>query len=174
MTITIRINPNAFGAGQVLAAFATTANAPYARPLQYPDVPRPVGQSNKSFIATASPLTARSNIREDGTFPDAPASTRDAKPITIIHISPTSGSTVLRADPFKKFRAEYDPSYGLNVGMSPVELEDTVFETALEESSGSAFKANLQELISLGVIIVEQNGTELTAIDIRDFTASTS
>lgn len=178
MTITIRIEPTAFNSGGPLESFATTSVLPYANPLQYPEVPLPIGTPEGAtgapgpgFIASASPLTFRSNIREDGTFPTPPVTSMSYRHHIIVHVSPTSGSTIIRGDRFNPARAEFDPSYGLNVGVSAVMMEDSVFETAIKEASGFAFRANLQELVALGIIEVAHDGTVLDETDIRDFTA---
>ena len=198
MTIGIRIDPDAFEPGQPLEAFKTRANPPYASPLQYPEVPLPLGTTGTTgapgpvscatasptgrfVVATASPMSHRTNIREDGTFPAAlagspPGATGEAgseeqQQDVLVHISPTSGSTIIRGNNFIASRAEFDPAYGLDIGVAIVELDDSVFETAINEPIGAQFLACLQDLVVRGIIEVLDNGVAMTAEQIRDFAA---
>ncbi len=198
MTIGIRIHPDAFEPGNPLEAFKLRANPPLAGSLQYPEVPRPIGTtgytgapgpvngataqpSGRYVIATASPMSHRTNIREDGTFPTDLAGsppgatgevgTEEQQQDVLVHVSPTSGSTIIRGNNFSASRAEFDPAYGLDVGTAPVQLHDSVFETAINEPIGAQFLACLQDLVVRGIIEVAQDGTPLTAEQIRDFAA---
>jgi hypothetical protein len=91
----------------------------------------------------------------------------------LVHISPTSGSTIIRGNNFLPSRAEFDPAYGLDVGIAYVELNDSVFETAINEPIGSQFLACLQDLVARGIIEVFGSTLDrvLTTEEIRNFTA---
>ncbi len=196
MTIGIRIDPDAFEPGQPLEAFKLRANPPLAQPLQYPEVPLPIGTtgytgapgpvkgatanpSGRYVIASASPRTYRTNIREDGTFPSAlvgspagatgEAGTEEQMQDVFVHISPTSGSTIIRGNNWVPSNAEFDPAYGLDIGVSQLFINPSVFETAINEPIGAQFLASLQDLVVRGIIEVLDDGTPLTAEGIRDF-----
>jgi hypothetical protein len=187
MTIGIRIDPDAFEPGQPLEAFKTRANPAYANPLQYPEVPLPLGTTGTTgapgpgFIASCSPMTHRTNIREDGTFPDAlaasppgatgEAGTEEQQQDVLVHVSPTSGSTIIRGNNWNPSRAEFDPAYGLDVGITQVMIDPSVFETAVNEPIGAQFLACLQDLVVRGIIEVLDDGTPMTPEQIRDFQA---
>lgn len=187
MTIGIRIDPSAFDPGGPLEAFRVRANPALASPLQFPEVPLPLGTTGTTgapgpgFIASASPQFHRTNIREDGTFPDALVAspegatgvvgTEDQEADILVHISPTSGSTIIRGNNFIKSRAEFDPAYGLDVGITPIQLDESVFETALNDPIGGQFLASLQDLVVRGIIEVADDGSVLTPELIRNFSA---
>lgn len=187
MTIGIRIDPDAFEPGQPLEAFKLRASPAYARPLQFPEVPLPLGTTGTTgapgpgFIASASPQFHRTNIREDGTFPAAlvgspigatgEAQTEEQQQDVLVHISPTSGSTIIRGNNFIPSRAEFDPAYGLDIGVTVVELDPSVFETAINEPIGNQFLASLQDLVVRGIIEVLNNGSTMTPEEIRNFAA---
>jgi hypothetical protein len=59
----------------------------------------------------------------------------------------------------------------MDVTLDGLTMEDELFETALDDPVGAGFRANVQDLVVRGIIIVELDGTPLTAIQIRDFTA---
>jgi hypothetical protein len=187
MTIGIRIDPDAFEPGNPLEAFKARANPPYANPAQYPVVPLPLGTTGTTgapgpgFIASCSPMTLRTNILEDGTFPDAvvaspegatgvPGTVQQQQDV-LVHVSPTSGSTIIRGNNWNPSRAEFDPAYGLDIGVAPTDINDSVFETAINEPIGAQFLACLQDLVVRGIIEVADNGTPMTPEQIRDFTA---
>jgi len=177
MTISIKIHPTAFGATGPLAGFATKESAPHANPLQFPDAPLPLGTEGTTgapgpgFIASASPQGFRTNIGEDGTFPVAPPSTEDTTLTTVVHVSPTSGSTVVQGKPPVFSKIEDNPAYGLDVTLAGIELDEPVFESAVNDPIGGQFKSNLMDLVSRGVILVQDDGVTMEATDIRDFTA---
>ena len=188
MTIGIRIDPDAFEPGQPLEAFKLRANPALANPLQFPEAPLPLGITGTTgapgpgFIASASPLSHRTNIREDGTFPDAlagsppgatgEAGTEEQMQDVLVHISPTSGSTIIRGNNFIKSRAEFDPAYGLDVGITPIQLDNSVFETAINDPIGGQFLANLLDLVVRNIIEVALDGSVQTLVQIRDFVAT--
>jgi hypothetical protein len=152
--------------------------APLANTLQYPKAPLPLGITGTTgapgpgFIASASPLTFRSNINEDGTFPTAPGATADERQDIMVHISPTSGSSIIRGGVWKAENAEFDPTYGLNVTTKGVQVQQDVFETAIQEPIGSQFMANLQDLVDRSIVEVEDEyGNILTPREIRDYEA---
>ena len=130
------------------------------------------GAPGPGFIASASPLTFRSNIGEDGSFPVAPPTTEDTTLITLVHVSPTSGSTVLQGKPPVFSKIETNPAYGLDVGIAPLELEEPVFEAALNDPIGAQFSANLMDLVTRGILLVQDDGVTMDPGDIRDFTAA--
>ncbi len=187
MSITIRIHPDAFLSDGPLAAFKARANPPFARPLQYPEVPLPLGTTGTTgapgpgFIASASRQVFQTNIREDGTFPDpleasppgitGEVGTENQEENVIVHIAPTSGSTIIRGNNWLAAQAEFDPAYGLDVGTSPITLDESVFETAINDPIGGQFLANLQDLVVRLIIEVADDGVVMTAEDIRDFAA---
>jgi len=179
MPISIRIHPDAFNAGGPLAGFQTRPNPPFAFPLQPPQVPsfnNPPGSTfapGPGFIASASPLTHRTNIAEDGsTGAAAPSPTSEEKNQIIVHIAPTSGSTVIRGDTFVPGRIEFNPAYGLNVGIAPIELQEDLFEQALSETVGNGFITHLQDLITRGIIEVrDESGSVMDAGDLASYTA---
>lgn len=187
-TVSMRIHPNAFDPDGPLDVFKDRANPSYARPLQYPAIPLPIGVTGTTgapgpgFIASASPQTYRTNIREDGTFPPALAAsppgatgevgTLEQKHKIIVHVSPTSGSTVIRGMPFLPSSIELNPAYGVDVGVAPVEIQADVFEAALNEPIGGQFKANLQDLVTRGVLeVTDDVGNVMNASDIANYTA---
>ncbi len=185
MTIGIRIDRDAFEPGQPLEAFKFRANPAFASPLQFPEVPLPLGTTGTTgapgpgFIASASPMSHRTNILEDGTFPAAlvasppgatgEVGTEEQMQDVLVHISPTSGSTILRGNNFLPSRAEFDPAYGLDIGVTGVELDPSVFETAINEPIGAQFLACLQDLVVRGIIEVLDDGAVMTPEEIRDF-----
>jgi hypothetical protein len=91
----------------------------------------------------------------------------------MVHVSPTSGSSVVRGgSDWNPDTAEYDPSYGLNVPISGITLQSDVFETALNEPVGMQFRANLQDYVSRGILIVRNDGgTPMTPKQIGDYQA---
>jgi hypothetical protein len=152
--------------------------APVSNTLQYPAAPLPLGTTGTTgapgpgFIASASPLTYRSNINEDGTFPTAPGATADERQDVMIHISPTSGSSIIRGGAWQAENAEFDPTYGLNVTTKGVQVQQDVFETAVQEPIGSQFMANLQDLVNRNIVEVEDEyGNTMTPREIRDYEA---
>ena len=200
MTIGIRIDPDAFEPGQPLEAFKLRASPAHAGSLQYPEVPLPIGTTGETgapgpdygatssptgrfVIATASPMHRTTNILEDGTFPadlagsppgaTGEAGTEEQMQDVLVHISPTSGSTIIRGNNFVPSRAEFNPAYGLDIGVAYVELNDSVFETAIKEPIGSQFLACLQDLVVRKIIEVYDSTKVrvLTTEEIRDFTA---
>jgi hypothetical protein len=124
-------------------------------------------------------MTHRTNILEDGTFPDAlagsplgatgEAGTEEQQQDVLVHISPTSGSTVIRGNNWVASNAEFDPAYGLDIGVTQTMIDPSVFETAINEPIGAQFLASLQDLVVRGIIEVLDDGTPLTAEGIRDF-----
>ncbi len=90
----------------------------------------------------------------------------------LVHIAPTSGSTIIRGNNWLSSRAEFDPAYGLDVGVKPITLNESVFETAINDPIGGQFLANLQDLVARGIIEVADDGTPLTPEQIRDFAAT--
>jgi len=173
MAVQIKILATAFDAGQPLEAYATRPRQAFANTLQYPAVPAALNDdATTPRIATASPLTARSNILEDGTFPTAPGTTIDQKIDVVVHVSPTSGSTVIRGNNWDPSKAEFDPAYGLDVTVSGVAIQDDVFESAINEPIGAQFTANLQDLVARGILEVKNSsGAVLDPGEIADFVA---
>lgn len=178
MTISIKIHPSAFGSTGPLADFASKPSPRLARQLQYPDVPLPIGTPEgftgapgPGFIASASPLGFRTNIGEDGSSPSAPPATEDTTLTTVVHVSPTSGSTVVQGKPPVFSNIEDNPAYGLDVTLAGVELEESVFEQALNDPIGGQFKSNLMDYVERGILLVQDDGATLDSADIRDFTA---
>ena len=87
-------------------------------------------------------------------------------------MSPTSGSTIIRGNNFIPSNAEFDPAYGLDVTVSGVELQNDVFETAVNEPIGAQFKANLQDLVERNILeVLNHLGTPLSAGAIANYTA---
>lgn len=178
MAISIRIHPNAFDAGGPLEGFNTRPNPPFANPLSSPRVPsfnNPPGSPlypGPGFIASTSPLTHRTNINEDGTAPPTPpASTTDEAQDVRVHISPTTGSAILRGRPFRPGNVELDLAYGIDVGIAPSEIQEDLFESALNDTVGRQLMATLQDLIIRQIIEVrDQAGIILTAQAVADFT----
>jgi hypothetical protein len=165
MAINIIIDPLAYGAGGPLEKFASKRV-----PNTYPKLhePRLDEVTATGYIASAPRLTGSSNILDDGSFPIAEGSTGaflppdpvDTTEDLVVHVSPTSGSAVVRGgSDWNPNQAEYDPSYGLNVPISGVTLQNDVFETALNEPVGMQFRANLQDLVSRGILIVTEGPT---------------
>jgi len=177
MAVSIRIHPNAFDAGGPLEGFDVRANPPFANTLSSPRVPsfnNPEGSPlapKPGFIASASPLTHRTNINEDGTSaPAAPSATRNEAQDVRVHISPTTGSSILRGRPFQPGNVEFDLAYGIDVGIAPSSIDENLFETALLDTVGRQFMATLQDLIMRQIIEVrDQNGVVLTAQTLADF-----
>ncbi len=101
------------------------------------------------------------------------AGTEEQMQDVLVHISPTSGSTIIRGNNFVPSRAEFNPAYGLDIGVAYVELNDSVFETAIKEPIGSQFLACLQDLVVRKIIEVYDSTKVrvLTTEEIRDFTA---
>lgn len=176
MPIKISILPTALESGGPLEQFAQRKNLPFANPDKQPSFNNVVGSTNypgPGFIASASRLTRTSNILPDGTFPAAFDAAIDQVQDLFIHVSPTSGSSVVRGgSAWSTSRAEFDPTYGLNVDVTGVELQEDVFETAVNEPVGAQFKANLQDLVTRGLLILhDQNGATMDPGDIADYTA---
>jgi hypothetical protein len=170
MAVTITILPSAYGSGGPLEEFATRLPGV---PGRYAKESVRLEDAEPGFIASAPRLKGYSNIKEDGTFPVAFATAIDQIQDLMVHVSPTSGSSVVRgASAWVESQAEFDPTYGLNVTSSGVQLQNDVFETALNEPVGSQFKANLQDLISRGIILVHDHlGATMDPGDIADYTA---
>lgn len=165
MAINITINPTAYAPGGPLAEFASREI-----PNSYPKLhePRLSAVTATGYIASAPRLTGSSNILDDGTFPVAEGATgafEAADPVDttediVVHVSPTSGSSVVRGgSAWDPNQAEFDPSYGLDVGIAGVTLQGDVFETALKEPVGMQFRANLQDYVSRGILIVTEGPT---------------
>lgn len=178
MAINITIDPLAYGSGGPLEQFAFKVV-----PNTYPKLhePRLDEVTGSGYIASAPRLTGSSNILADGTFPIAEGATgafEPAEPVDttedlMVHVSPTSGSSVVRGgSSWNPGNAEYDPTYGLNVPISGITLQSDVFETALKEPVGMQFRANLQDLVARGVLIVrDDGGSPMTPNEIGDYTA---
>ena len=177
MGINIIINPTAYASGGPLEDFATKEV-----PNTYPKLSGPtLSAASAGYIASAPRLTGYSNILEDGTFPVAegatgafePANPVDTTKDIIVHVAPTSGSSVVRGGTiWNPAQAEFDPAYGLDVGIAGVDLQSDVFETAINEPVGSQFKANLQDYVSRGILQVRNDGgTPMTPKEIGDYTA---
>ena len=160
MSINITIDPAAYAADGPLEQFASKTV-----PNTYPKLhePRLDEVTGSGYIASAPRLTGSSNILDDGSFPIAegataaflPADPVDTTEDMMVHVSPTSGSSVVRGgSAWNPNQAEYDPSYGLDVPISGVTLQSDVFETALNEPVGMQFRANLQDYVSRGILIV--------------------
>lgn len=178
MTITIRIHPDAFDTGGPLAGYESSPNWPAGKvSLQFPVVPLPIGVTGTTgapgpgFIASAPDLHFRRNILENGAFPVAPGSTQDVRHQIFVHVSPTSGSVVLRGGPNDVAGAEFHPAYGLNIGIGDLNIEDSVFESAIKDPVGAGLMASLQDLVERAVIEVAHDGTPMDATDIGDFSA---
>ena len=178
MAINITIDPAAYGASGPLEKFASKRV-----PNTYPKLhePRLDEVTGTGYIASAPRLTGSSNILADGTFPLAEGATGEFEPAApvdttedlIVHVSPTSGSSVVRGgSDWDPNQAEYDPSYGLDIGVGGVTLQSDVFETALNEPVGMQFRANLQDLVARGILIVRNDaGSSMTPKEIGDYTA---
>lgn len=177
MAINIRIDPAAYAADGPLEQFASKNN-----PNTYPKTQEPrldtigsgaTGDPGIGYIASAPRLTGSSNILPDGTFPTAEPATSDITRDLIVHVSPTSGSAIVRGgSDWNPAQAEYDPSYGLDVGIAGVTLQNDVFETALKEPVGMQFRANLQDYVARGILIVlDDLGAVMNPGDIADYTA---
>lgn len=178
MPINITIDPAAYAPGGSLSQFASKVV-----PNTYPKLhePRLDEVTGTGYIASAPRLTGSSNILEDGTFPIAegatgafePAAPVDTTEDLMVHVSPTSGSSVVRGgSTWDPNTAEYDPSYGLDVPISGVTLQSDVFETALSEPVGMQFRANLQDYVARGILIVRNDaGSPMSPGDIADYTA---
>jgi hypothetical protein len=178
MSINITIDPAAYGASGPLAQFASKRV-----PNTYPKLhePRLDEVTGSGYIASAPRLTGSSNILDDGTFPLAEGATGafeaavpvDTSEDLMVHVSPTSGSSVVRGgSQWNPESAAYDPTYGLNVPIAGITLQSDVFETALKEPVGMQFRANLQDLVARGILIVrDDGGTPMSPGDIADYTA---
>jgi len=169
MPINIEIDPAAYGVGGPLEKFSSRDN-----PNIYPKLHETSLESaGPGYIASATRLSGSSNILEDGSFPTAEAASSSTIQDLIVHVSPTSGSSVVRGgSAWNPAQAEYDPSYGLDVGVGGVTLQSDVFETALKEPVGMQFRANLQDYISRGILIVRNDaGTPMTPNQIATYTA---
>ncbi len=177
MAINITIDPLAYGSGGPLEQFASKSN-----PNTYPKTQEPrldtvgsgaTGDPGIGYIASAPRLTGSSNILPDGTFPTAEPATTDTVEDLMVHVSPTSGSSVVRGgSAWNPESAEYDPTYGLNVSRAGITLQNDVFETALNEPVGMQFRANLQDLVARGILIVRDDvGSPMTPGEIADYTA---
>jgi hypothetical protein len=176
MAINITIDPLAYGSGGPLEQFA------FKRvPNTYVKTTERLSEALPGFIASAPRLTGSSNILEDGTFPLAegatgafePAELVDTAEDLMVHVSPTSGSSVVRGgSQWNPNTAEYDPTYGLNVSIAGITLQSDVFETALNEPVGMQFRANLQDMVARGILIVRNDGgTPMTPKQIGDYQA---
>jgi hypothetical protein len=177
MGINIIIDPTSYEAGGPLADFAFKEV-----PNVYPKLSGPaLSAASAGYIASAPRLTGSSNILEDGTFPVAQGATGEFLPpdpvstidFLIVHVAPTSGSSIVRGGTnWNPAQAEFDPAYGLDVGIAGVDLQEDVFETAINEPIGAQFKANLQDYVSRGILIVsDTGGTPMTPGDIGSYTA---
>lgn len=177
MAINITIDPAAYGANGPLEQFASKNN-----PNTYPKQQEPrldtigggaTGDPGIGYIASAPRLTGSSNILPDGTFPTVEPATSDTTSDLVVHVSPTSGSAIVRGgSAWNPDQAEYDPSYGLDVGIAGVTLQNDVFETALNEPVGMQFRANLQDYVARGILIVRDDlGSPMTPKQIADYTA---
>jgi hypothetical protein len=174
MTIHIRISEA--GLTGPLAEYATKEV-----PNQYPRSQQesfnyPAGHTyapGPGFIASVPRLTGSSNINPDGTFPVAIADQADRTKDLIVHVSPTSGSTIIRGNGWNPTRAEYDPAYGLDITAAGLEIQADVFETAINEPVGGQFKANLQDYVARGILEVSEGSTgpPMTPQEIGDYTA---
>ncbi len=175
MPISIKILESAFDPGGPLEEFATRENPPYGNPASTPSFNNAPGSTNApgpGYIASASRLVQTTNILEDGTFPAAFGAAIDQIADVVIHVSPTSGSTIIRGNNFNPAIAEFDPAYGLNVTTTGVELQEDIFETAVNEPVGAQFTANLQDFVARGILIVrDPAGMTMDAGDIADYTA---
>ncbi len=186
MSINITINPTAYASGGPLAEFATREI-----PNTYPKRHEPrldtigggaTGDPGIGYIASAPRLTGSSNILDDGTFPTAEGATgtfEAALPVDttediVVHVSPTSGSSIVRSGgAWDPNQAEFDPSYGLDVSIAGVSLQSDVFETALNEPVGMQFRANLQDYVARGILIVTEGptGPPMDPGEIAEYTA---
>ncbi|KKN51235.1 hypothetical protein LCGC14_0624650 [marine sediment metagenome] len=179
MAINIRIDPAAYAASGPLAQFATREI-----PNTYPKLHEPLlsAVTGTGYIASAPRLTGSSNILDDGSFPTAEGATgtfEAALPVDttediVVHVSPTSGSAIVRGgSAWDPNQAEFDPSYGLDVGIAGVTLQGDVFETALKEPVGMQFRANLQDYVARGILIVTEGptGPPMDPGEIADYTA---
>ena len=170
MAINITIDPAAYGSGGPLEQFASKNN-----PNVYPKLhePRLDEVTGTGYIASAPRLTGSSNIKADGSFPTAEAATSDTTEDLMVHVSPTSGSSVVRGgSEWNTESAEFDPTYGLNVPKAGITLQSDVFETALNEPVGMQFRANLQDLVARGILQVRNDaGSPMSPGDIADYTA---
>ncbi len=178
MSINITIDPAALTGSGPLAQFASREI-----PNSYPKLhePRLSAVTGTGYIASAQRLTGSSNILDDGTFPVAEGATGafeaadpvDTTKAVVVHVSPTSGSSVVRGgNAWNPDTAEFDPSYGLDVPVSGVTLQSDVFETALKEPVGMQFRANLQDYVARGILIVRNDsGSSMTPGEIADYTA---
>jgi len=175
MPISIKIPENAFDANGPLEEFGTRANPPYGNPVTSPSLNNPPGSTfapKPGYIASASRLVKTTNILEDGTFPAAFGAALDQVADVVVHVSPTSGSTIIRGNNFNPANAEFDPAYGLDVTTSGVELQEDIFETAINEPVGAQFTANLQDYVARGILTVhDQNGATMDPGEIAAYTA---
>lgn len=169
MAINITIAPAAYGPGGPLEPFKTKVSPP-----NYPRTNEPrLVDAGPGYIASAPRTTGHSNIREDGTFPTVDPATENTLADLMVHVSPTSGSSVVRGgSDWDNSQAEFDPTYGLNVPVSGITLQSDVFETALNEPVGMQFRANLQDLVARGILEVRNDGgTPMTPGEIAAYTA---
>jgi hypothetical protein len=178
MAIEIVIDPAAYEPNGPLAKFASKET-----PNIYPkNHETRLSSAGPGYIASAPRLSGSSNILENGTFPLAEGATGAFEPPEptstvrdlVVHVSPTSGSSIVRGgSAWDPAQAEFDPSYGLDVGVAGISLQSDVFETALKEPVGMQFRANLQDYISRGILIVTEGptGPPMTPSDIADYTA---
>jgi hypothetical protein len=175
MPISIKILESAFEANGPLEEFATRANPPYGNTVSTPSFNNAPGSTNApkpGYIASASRLVKTTNILEDGTFPAAFGAAIDQIADIVVHVSPTSGSTIIRGNNFNPANAEFDPAYGLDVTTSGVELQEDIFETAVNEPVGAQFTANLQDYVSRGILIVrDPAGVTMDPGDIAGYVA---
>jgi hypothetical protein len=175
MTISITIPSTAFDAAGPLEEFATRKNQPYGNTVPSPSFNNPPGTTGApgpGYIASASRLVKTTNILEDGTFPDAFGAAIDQIADVVVHVSPTSGSTIIRGNNWTPSNAEFDPAYGLDVTTAGVELQNDIFETAINEPVGAQFTANLQDYVARGILLVkDQAGVTLTPGTIAAYTA---
>jgi hypothetical protein len=178
MPINITIDPTAYAPGGPIAQFASKEV-----PNTYPKLhePRLADVTGTGYIASAPRLTGSSNIKDDGTFPIAEGATgafEAAQPVDtadqlMVHVSPTSGSSIVRGgSAWDPNNAEFDPTYGLNVPVSGITIQSDVFETALIEPVGAQVRANLQDYVARGILVVrDDGGTPMTPKEIGDYTA---
>jgi hypothetical protein len=176
MTIHIRISESGLTGAGPLAEYATQAVPNLYPRSQQESFNNPVGHTyapGPGFIASVPRLSGSSNINPDGTFPTAIAAERDISKDLIVHVSPTSGSSIIRGNGWNPTRAEYEPSYGLDVTIDGLEMQPDVFETAINEPIGGQFKANLQDYVARGILEVSEGptGPPMTPGEIGDYTA---
>jgi hypothetical protein len=168
MPIRFRISPLALAPGGALVSYTGT-DLPLAQTLQYPRIP--TLNSGSSLIATVSPLTFRSNINEDGTFPIRPANSVSQTSKLLVHVS-TSGSATVHHAEDNTYQTGFSLAYGLYVSIQGTSMHEDIFERALNDTRGSQFKANLQELIARSILEVRnQSGAPMSPSEIGSYIA---